>query len=669
MKRLRDVKIGLRLNLILTAVFVIIFVLLGVYTQNILRKQILSDTDIRMFEQVGDLTEMIKVQVSENQKHVIDALEIAKLILEKEGSIRISKRSENMNGQETKVWYLNNYKINGEVKLVDNMASTSNCIASIFQKTDIGFIRIATSLKDQNGSRTTGTLVDFNSEVSRNILSGKTYTGRAVVIDEWMLTSYAPIYVKGKIEGMLGVAVDEKDLSGLRSLFSSKKYFDSGYPFIVDKDGTFIIHPTKEGSSNNTNEDFFKQMRASGQGLNKSRYQWEGKWKYQYFQYLELIDSYIAASIYEEELFGIIRSVRNAILIAILIGIVLFAFLNRQIAATITVAVNKINKYAQQMAEGDLSNSLVLEQEDEIGQMTVTLDDMRIRLQNIVADIQDGSRNLADASEQISSSSIQLSEGASEQAASTEEVTSSMEQMAANIEQNRDNAQQAESYAQKSSQTMQKVEESGKKSLSSIREIASKITIINDIAFQTNLLALNAAVEAARAGEHGKGFAVVAAEVRKLAEHSRSAADEIVKLAQDSVSATEESDKLLGELLPEIDRTMKLVQEINAASEEQNSGASQINSAIIQLNTVTQQNASFSEELSSSSEELASQAEQLKSLVAFFTIESSLRREIKKSKAKKKAVQTNQKSAIKKDSKDIINLDIEEKTDEEFEHF
>lgn len=303
-----------------------------------------------------------------------------------------------------------------------------------------------------------------------------------------------------------------------------------------------------------------------------------------------------------------------AVALAILIGVV--------ISRGITAPLAKGLKFAQDIASGDLTATLDVDQKDEVGVLGIALQQMTEKLKEVIASVMLGSDNIAAASLQMSSGSQQVSQGASEQASSAEEVSSSMEEMAANIQQNTDNAQEADKISQKVQDGVQKVGTAANESLLSIKNIAEKIGIINDIAFQTNILALNAAVEAARAGEQGRGFAVVAAEVRKLAERSKIAADEIVALSTKSVNVTETASELMGNLIPEIERTAKLVQEIAAASLEQSSGADQVNTAIQQLNQVTQQNAAASEEMATSAEELSSQAEQLKEIISYFKLEN-----------------------------------------------
>jgi methyl-accepting chemotaxis protein len=273
---------------------------------------------------------------------------------------------------------------------------------------------------------------------------------------------------------------------------------------------------------------------------------------------------------------------------------------------------------AEQIAGGDLTvKARILSEKDSLGQ---ALASMVEKLRETVMDVKASADNVAAGSQELSATSEQLSQGATEQAASAEEVSSSMEEMGSNIRQNADNALQTEKIAVKSASDAREGGKAVSETVSAMKEIAGKISIIEEIARQTNLLALNAAIEAARAGDHGRGFAVVASEVRKLAERSQTAAAEISKLSTTSVDVAEKAGAMLLQIVPDIQKTAELVQEISSASNEQNAGAEQINKAVQQLDQVIQQNASASEEMASTSEELTSQAERLLEAIAFFYV-------------------------------------------------
>jgi methyl-accepting chemotaxis protein len=279
-------------------------------------------------------------------------------------------------------------------------------------------------------------------------------------------------------------------------------------------------------------------------------------------------------------------------------------------------AMQQITTAAEEIANGNLT--VEIRERSAEDKLMQALSTMVAGLTKTVSDVRTIASEVASASQAISTTSIQVSKGASAQAAAAEQASSSMEQMSSNIKQNADNAQQTDKIANKSARDAQDSGKSVLEAVAAMKEIASKISIIEEIARQTNLLALNAAIEAARAGEHGKGFAVVAAEVRKLAERSQKAAGEINQLSGTTLRVSEKSGEMLDRLVPDIQRTAELVQEITAASREQDTGAEQINKALQQLEQVIQQNASASEEMASTTEELTSQSEQLVSALSFF---------------------------------------------------
>ena len=316
-----------------------------------------------------------------------------------------------------------------------------------------------------------------------------------------------------------------------------------------------------------------------------------------------------------------VQSTMNLIVIlgitALIITVVFAWFITR----SITKPVGEALSAAARIAEGDLTVQIESRSRDEVGLLMQAMQNMIARLTQIIGEVRTAADNLSNAAGQVSATAQSLSQSSSEQAASVEETTSSMEQMTASISQNTENAKVTDGMASKAAREATEGGEAVGRTVEDMKSIASKIGIIDDIAYQTNLLALNAAIEAARAGDHGKGFAVVAAEVRKLAERSQVAAQEIGDLASSSVKQAEHAGTLLTEIVPSIRKTSDLVQEIASASSEQSSGVAQINGAMGQLNQATQQNASASEELAATAEELGSQAEQLQQTMTFFRLE------------------------------------------------
>ncbi len=355
------------------------------------------------------------------------------------------------------------------------------------------------------------------------------------------------------------------------------------------------------------------------------------------------------------------------LIIGVLIGIFFSLFIIMSINRSLKEAIQAVLN----LEKGNLTYQIKEISKDEIGVLLQNIKQTIERLREIVKNINIAGRNIGSASVEVSSSSQELSQGTSEQASSTEEVSSSMEEMAANIQQNTDNAAKAYEIAQKSSNSLRVGSQRIFGAINAMKQIAEKISIVNEIAFQTNILALNASVEAARAGEHGKGFSVVAEEVRNLAQSSKEAAKEISIVVQDGLKLADESNLILKEIMPKIEQTTLMVKEINYASKEQNSGVSQINNAIQDLNQVVQQGAASAEEMASSSEELNAQAEAMLNMMDYFKVDENnfnQMQELKRTNpgqnytVKKTVIPTKQTSSAH------INLNTD-KLDNEFEKY
>jgi len=351
-----------------------------------------------------------------------------------------------------------------------------------------------------------------------------------------------------------------------------------------------------------------------------------------YERFIEQVDSLVmVAGLENEELEASAKSLAGKMLAllfavngAVFIVVVAVVLL---IGKSIITPITRLAEMNKRISEGDLQVEVLsdrsMRSRDEIGELARAVAKMVEDLRELISRIRMSARKTAQNAKVIAVGTEQLSQGAAEQASSTEEASSSIEEMNATIKQNADNAMQTEKIALKSASDARESGKAVSLTVSAMKEIAGKISIIEEISRQTNLLALNAAIEAARAGEHGRGFAVVAAEVRKLAERSQASAAEIRVLSRSSVEVAEQAGSMLAKLVPDIQRTAELVQEISASSKEQASGADQINNALQQLNNVVQQNAAAAEEMASTAESLSSQAEELENMVSLFKVEAA----------------------------------------------
>jgi methyl-accepting chemotaxis protein len=444
-----------------------------------------------------------------------------------------------------------------------------------------------------------------------------------------MISPSVPIMQNGHFLGMVGVDLSMKNI---RQLVKKIKPYDVSVAYLVSPAKRIVAHSNNKMYDKNifdVKKEFADSYRKAFAEIDKNNsyaFHINNNKENLYVSMAPIMigkDHEIWALVTETPIDIVTARSNRLFTLTLIIGILAISVLS----LLLYFVLNRITKrllatlhFSEQISTGDLSGTLNLGGKNEIGRLASSLNRMAERMKSIVAQISSSAENVHQSSTQISNFSEDLSQGSSSQASSVEEVMALIEEISANIKNNTESAKQTERISAKALEGIKNGSISANKTVESINKIAEKVTIIGEISKQTNILALNAAVEAARAGIHGKGFAVVANEVKKLAENAQIAAKDINHLSANGVSLSNYAEKELIELIPDIEKTTKLVFEITRASIEQDSGANQVLNAVQELNNIAQKNASLSSDMDDKAKNLIDEAQNLRQIINYFKL-------------------------------------------------
>ena len=499
--------------------------------------------------------------------------------------------------------------INGYFDIVDSIEAISGSSATIFQLVDDKLLRISTTVKKLDGQRAVGTYIPSDSPVYKTIMQGETFRGKAYVVNDWYLTTYAPLYdMDSQIVG--AVYVGQLMLKPQLKNFISETKIGPGYFFVYAESGEFLIHPSLDAQT--SIYDLLPQFKGFNEGF--IRYEWKGEDKITYVRNLKEWGIFVAVGMNKADINGglDVTMLRNNLLMGLIVigaGILVTFFLVRSINRPLQELAEK----SVQVGDGDYTIAFASENKDAIGQLTNSLGLMVGKAKEMLQDIINSSQALAAASSQLAQISEQMVTNAdsttaiADQAAiNAGEVSDNMNSVSAAMEESTVNLDMIASASEEMGSTIKEIAEnssrarvtteeavvSAQKSHAGVQELGAAARAIGtitetitEISEQTNLLALNATIEAARAGEAGKGFAVVANEIKELAKETASATSKIK-------AAIDEIQKQTGTTVNDIEAISTVISDVNdivstivTAVEEQSITTNEIVNNVAQAST------------------------------------------------------------------------------------
>jgi methyl-accepting chemotaxis protein len=552
---------------------------------------------------------------------------------------------------ETGLLKLNGVALNGSTRDVDAFSQSSHGnVATIFARRGEDFVRVATSLKKEDGSRAVGTLLGKEHPAYKSVREGKSYVGKATLFGRHYMTEYSPIKdARGEVIGLHFVGIDiMTSLEYLKKTIKTVKLGQTGYAYVLDANpgaaaGTLLIHPVIEGKNmlDATDADgkpFIREILERRNGM--LRYPWINKDsgetrprdKIAVFNDYKDWNWIIVSGSYADEIFSLAGHARDVmigatfVLTVLLLGILSY-YLNRLVIAPLGQLVIS----SRRIADGDLSFNLATARQDEVGKVTNAMHAMADKLKSVIGEVRRVADTISSASKDLSLTAGEISIATERQAQSPAASAAALEEVTVSINEVSKLAKDTEQSSVRTSALTDQSVAAIHHAVSAIESMAADVrsssdqvsgllkrsedvggiaNVIRDIADQTNLLALNAAIEAARAGETGRGFAVVADEVRKLAERTAKATTEIaaeIKEIQDHTRQTVDEMRAVG---PKIQNGLGEVSAVSTMLDSIAHEAGESRSRAIEVADATREQAQAANEIANSVEQVAQMTEE-----------------------------------------------------------